>query len=243
MKRLDAQKRKKRNLAMTKTKNRQSMVLVNKVDRSIGGDGRRMSFYRGPKKSNHDSFNLYGKGYRKSYRRSYLTNETPEIPRIDSRKSIFYMIKRPAEATSPPPPASKITFEQMYLQILEERWTYYRQLNAMREADEKREVEEYLATHPAASAASAPSVPASTFSSASPSGRKSARQAHREVRAARLANKLSAIAEGEGEDGEVATKTMEVTMKGERRVTVSSPHLFPHFFLFLANDFSKRNRS
>ena len=192
MSRLDVQKRKKRNLATTKTKNRQSMVLANKVARSSDGDGRRKSFYRGPKKV----------------------------------KSIFHMIQRPAAATSPPPSAPKITFEQMYLQILEERWAYYHQLNAMREADEKREVEEYLAAHAVASAPSAPSAP--TISSAPPSGRRSARQAHREARGARQAKKLPAIAEGEGEEnGKVVTKTTEVSMKRAKRVTVSSPHLFP----------------
>ena len=223
---LDVLKLQKRNLATTKTTTRQSMVLANKVARSVDGGGRRTSFYRGPKKVKHDSFNLYGKGYGKSNGKSYLTSHAPQLPRIDSRKSIFHMIQRPAEATSQPVPVPKITFEQMYLQILEERWAYYRQLNAIREADVKREVEEYLAARPVACA---PPVPATTLSSAPPSGRRPEFEAHREARAAWQAKKLSTIAEGEGEkSGKMVTKTTKMTMKREKRVTVSSPHLFRH---------------
>ena len=221
----DVLKLQKRNLATTKMKTRQSMVLASKVARSVDGGGRRTSFYRSPKKVKHDSSNLYCKDYGKRYGKSYyLSSHAPQLPRIDSSKSIFHMIQRPAEATSSPPTSvPKITFEQMYLQILEERWAYYRQLNAIREADVKREVEEYIAAHPVACAP----VTATTLCSAPPSGRRPERQAHRETRTAWQAKKLPAIAEGDGEKSEkMATKTTKMTMKREKRVTVSSPHLF-----------------
>lgn len=209
--RLDVKKRKKRKLAATKTKNRQSMIFSSKVtaSSSSSASAHKTSFYRGSKKVKHDSMALYRR------------RRCSSLPRVDSRKSIFHMIQRPAEAISPPPSVPKRTFEQMYLQILEERWAYYRQLDVMCEADEKREVKEYLAAHPVGSAPSAPLAPlASAPPSAPPSDRRSSRQAHSFQ--ARYARKLPAIPE----NGAV-TKTTAITQTRDNRVMVGSPYLFP----------------
>lgn len=216
--RIDAKKRRKSRLSATRSRSHQSMLLSSHVAPPALSSPRK-SFYRGSKKLKHESFTLYGKSYRTSYRQS----RAPDLPRVDTRKSIFHLIKRP-EAKSLPPSVPERTFEQMYLQILEERWAYYRQLDAMREADEKREVEEYLAAHPIEPAPSPPSVPACAPSSVPPSGRRSARQTNREARDVRK-GKIPAIPESKPMPIVTKTTTVRET-SAEKRLTVSSPRLF-----------------